>query len=110
MSTYLSIPYMPTISEKYTNFFRGNQDICLAYRGINKLSKFIKVCKDRLPKDLHTNIVYKINCMSCDASYVEQIGRLLKTRIGEHRNHINRNTAQLSVMTEHRIVSSHEFN
>jgi len=83
----------------------------LAYRDMNKLSKFIKIYKDKLPKDSHTNVMYKINCMNCDASYVGQTGRLLKTRIGKHRNHhINRNTAQLSVISEHRIEFSHEFN
>ena len=29
--------------------------------------------------------------------------------MNEHRNHINRNTAQTSVITEHRISLSHDF-
>ncbi|KYN40760.1 hypothetical protein ALC56_04838 [Trachymyrmex septentrionalis] len=44
------------------------------------------------------NIIYKIDCKDCDASYVEQTSRCLKTHISEHRNHINRNT--VIVLTE----------
>jgi len=52
--------------------------------------------------------VYKIKCLYCDASYVEQTRRLLKNRI-EYKNHIRRNTTQISVITEHRLKHSHEF-
>jgi len=45
----------------------------------------------------------------CDASYVGQIRRLLKTRIDEHQSHIQRNTNQSSVITEHRLEFLHDF-
>jgi len=35
--------------------------------------------------------------------------RLLKSRIEEHRNHIRRNTSQISVITEHCLKHSHDF-
>jgi len=38
-----------------------------------------------------------------------QTRRLLKNRIDEHRNLIKRNTTQTSVITEHRLQHSHEF-
>lgn len=38
-----------------------------------------------------------------------QTGRLLKTRIAEHRNHIRRNTTTQSVITEHRLSQNHDF-
>ena len=56
-----------------------------------------------------SNLVYKIDCKDCDASYVEQTSRCLKTHISEHRNHINRNTIQHSVITQHRMDVFHEF-
>lgn len=37
-----------------------------------------------------------------------QTGRLLKTHIAEHKNHINRRTIQYSVITDHRLIN-HEF-
>ena len=63
-----------------------------------------------LPQSSQSNVVYKIDCKDCDASYVGQTSKCLKTRISEHRNHINRNTIQISVITQHRIDLFHEFN
>jgi len=75
---------------------------------MNKLSRLIKAQKDS-PDSSKMNVVYKINCKDCDASYVGQTGRQLKTRISEHKNHINRNTSALSVITKHRLHKNHDF-
>jgi len=96
------------IFNKFRNFFKNNLFIQVTYILLNKLSKFIKVCKDALPHSSHSNVMYKFKCIDCDASYVDQTS--LKSRITEHKNHINRNTYQTSVITEHRISASHEFN
>jgi len=42
---------------------------------MNKLSGFIKVQKDPLPKFSKMNVVYKISCKNCDAFYVGQTCR-----------------------------------
>jgi len=55
---------------------------------MNKLSGLIRVHKDTLPNSSKKNVVYKITCKDCDASYVGQTGRKLNTRITEHHNHI----------------------
>jgi len=65
--------------------------------------------KDQLPTSSRSNVVYRIDCSNCDASYVEQTKRLLKNRISEHRNHIKRNSNRVSVITNHRITFEHEF-
>jgi len=40
---------------------------------------------------------------------VRQTKRTLNTRVVEHRNHIRRDTAQISVIMDHRLQSNHEF-
>jgi len=78
----------------------------LVFSCIDKLNKFIKVQKDILPTLSRPNVVDKINCLNCDASYVGQTKRILSTRIGEH---IRRNFTQSSVITDHRLLFTHEF-
>ena len=107
-ASWFLLPYVPLISEKFktiTNKF----NIKLAFFSLNKLSRFIKVQKDVLPNNLKRNVVYKIMCKDCDASYVGQTGRKLKTRAAEHRNHIRRNTNSHSAITEHRLNYNHDF-
>ncbi|KYN27438.1 hypothetical protein ALC57_03147 [Trachymyrmex cornetzi] len=70
----------------------------------------IKAQKDSLPADCKKNIVYKIDCSDCDASYVGQTCRQLKTRISEHKNDINRNKSNPSVVANHRTLHNHDFN
>ena len=48
-------------------------------------------------------------CKDCDASYVGQTDRQLKTRITEHRNYIRWNTSTRSVITKHKLQITHDF-
>jgi len=47
--------------------------------------------------------------LNCDVSYVGQTKRILGTRVGEQRVHIRRSSTQPSVITDHRLLSKHEF-
>ncbi|EFN69163.1 hypothetical protein EAG_11529, partial [Camponotus floridanus] len=95
--SYFNVPYVKNFSERFRQCVR-DLDVKLSYTGINNLRRFIKVGKDRLDKDSRNNIVYKINCMDCNASYVGQTGRLLKTRLKEHKKNLT------SVIAEHRAL------
>ena len=75
----------------------------------NKMGKYIKVQKDICPHTSKSNVLYKISCNNCDASYVGQTGRQLKIRITEYRNHIRHKTSVRSVITEHKLQCNHDF-
>ena len=95
------------ISDKFKHIMK-NTNITMSYTGMAKLNRFIKVQKDKLTNNQLSNVIYKIPCADCDASYVGQTRRLLSTRLKEHRSHISRNTSQKSVITNHRLMG-HEF-
>jgi len=61
------------------------------------------------PKESNRNVVYKIECKNCNATYVGQTGRKLKTRIQEHRRHINSASDTRSIITDHRLLFNHDF-
>ena len=54
---------------------------------------------------------YAKSIVKIDISYVDQMKRLLKIQrhIKEHRNHINKNTTQRSVVIGHKIEHNHDF-
>jgi hypothetical protein len=105
---WFTVPYVPYISEKFKNVVT-DLNVNLSFYSLNKLNNYIKAQKDILPTQSHKNVVYRISCKNCDATYVGQTLRQLKTRITEHRNHIRRNTTNLSVITEHRLDFNHDF-
>jgi len=104
---WFTIPYVSKISEKFNNVIAGTT-LKLAFHSLNKLSRYIKVHKDSLSNMQKKNVVYKICCKDCNASYVEQTGRLLKTRISEHQNHIQQNTS-ITFIIDHRMHFNHDF-
>ena len=107
-ASFFTIPYIQNFSEKFNNVTRP-LNVRISYQSLNKLNKIIKVHKDPLPDSSQSNIVYKINCLDCDASYVGQSGRQLNTRVKEHKSHIIRNNPNRSVITEHRLNYGHDF-
>ena len=66
---------------------------------MNKMNTFIKTGKDSLLRDHHPGVVYKINCLNCESSYVSQTKRKLKTCIKEHKADIRKSTSEMSVVS-----------
>ncbi|KYQ46783.1 hypothetical protein ALC60_14208 [Trachymyrmex zeteki] len=113
---FFTVPYVKTIFESFSSIsmrFRCK----LAYRGEplsptipNTLKSFIKKGKDQLELLSNQNVVYKISCDDCEASYVGKTKRNLKTRLHEHISDINKKTGSSTVVTDHRVNYNHSFN
>ncbi|KYN13987.1 hypothetical protein ALC57_13817, partial [Trachymyrmex cornetzi] len=102
-------PHVKSISNKITNVI-NKADYLIGFRCINKLNKFIKSQKDKDELVKNNNVIYKINCDNCNASYVGQTKRQLQTRIKEHRNNIRLDQSNHSVITKHIKEYNHTFN
>jgi len=106
--SYFAVPYIPSLTDNMKGFIKDT-DTVLSYFSLNKLNTIIKAHKDVIPKGSHTNVVYKIECGNCDATYVGQTCRKLSTRINEHKKNINKNITNRSAITEHRLNFNHDF-
>ena len=53
------------------------------------LSRYFPV-KNQLPNRLKSNVVYKLNCLDCDASYIGKTCRHVKKRFVEHGAEFNK--------------------
>ena len=74
------IPYVNKISEKFKKIINGTVSK-IAFYSVNKLRSLIRVHKDPLLISAQSNVVYRIACKDCEASYVGQTSRQIKTRI-----------------------------
>jgi len=57
----------------------------------------------------HHGVVYRITCQNCDASYIGQTKRKLRTRTKEHNSDIRKKNGSPSVITEHRLNLNYDF-
>jgi len=105
---FLVIPYVKPISERISSIFYKS-DILVGFHCLNKLNRVIKVQKDSNQPSKSSNVVYKINCKDCDASYVGQTKRQLNTRIKEHINNVRLDPSKHSVVSEHIKNFNHTF-
>ena len=44
--------------------------------------------KDKVEPDKQGDLVYQILCKSCGAAYIGETGRLLKTRLNDHKKDV----------------------
>jgi len=102
------LPYIKDISERVINTIDKSK-YTKGYRILNNLGKFIKAHKDSTKFLTNNNVVYKINCNDCNASYVGQTKTQLSTRIKEHSNNYKSIAAKPSVITQHMLDFSHTF-
>ncbi|KYN22608.1 hypothetical protein ALC57_04991, partial [Trachymyrmex cornetzi] len=105
---YFTIPYVKSISESFlpiSSMFHCK----LAFTIPNTLKGLIRKGKDKLELMSNQNVVYKISCENCEASYVGQTKRRLSTRVNEHKSDIRKNTSSPSVISDHRIKFDHNF-
>jgi len=102
------LPYINNISELIASTI-NKANYITGYRVLNNLREFIKVHKDKNELFSNNNVVYKIHCKDCSASYVGQTKRQLKTRVKEHSNNYKLTPSRHSVITEHILKYSHSF-
>jgi len=107
MNHTLTIPYVSNVNNDIKRIVRNFVDVGFTIQ--KKLDNIIKRGKDRLDNQQVTEVVYKINCNKCDKVYIGQTKRHLGTRIKEHRNNIKNKSGNFSVVTDHRLSLSHNF-
>ncbi|KYN02856.1 hypothetical protein ALC62_06323 [Cyphomyrmex costatus] len=106
--TWFTVPFVRGITEKINRL--NNSHLRVQYFEKYRLvsSSCITMHKNPLPREKKSGVVYKISCKNCNASYVGETCRQLKSRIAEHRNHIRWSTFTRSVITEHRLHEDHK--
>jgi len=106
---FFTIPYIMSVFEKFKKMAKKKHSLNLAFASHNSLSKYIKTRKDQLDPLSRCCVVYKISCHECEASYVGQTKRLLKTRVKEHRTYIKKSSDSPSVLSDHRLELHLDF-
>lgn len=81
----------------------------ISYKCLNRLTGFIKRHEDINPSAVCNHVIYIIDCMDCDASYLGQTKRRLKSRIEEYKKTVNKVAIKHSVITDHILHNNYDF-
>ncbi|EFN70287.1 hypothetical protein EAG_06640, partial [Camponotus floridanus] len=101
---FIAIPYIKGLSELVSKSLK-NIAFDIGYKCFNRLNKFIKVHKENSHNN--NNIIYQIQCKDCDATYVGQTKRQLKTLIKEHKYNFYQSNAKFTVTSKHILDKNH---
>ena len=97
----VTIPYVRGVSEGLRRIL-VKKGIQVHFKPSNKLRDLLVAPKDKISKDDQCNVIYKVSCSDCPASYVGETGRSLGTRMSEH-NHDNSAVKMHASSTGHEI-------
>ena len=87
---FIALPYLGNLSlairTHLQNSINKNLPFCkikVIFKSTTRLSKCFRF-KDKVPFNLHSNVVYKFSCGKCNATYYGETCRHLNIRAGEH--------------------------
>ncbi|BHF57186.1 hypothetical protein SprV_0100012900 [Sparganum proliferum] len=102
-----ALPYIDGVSEAVSRLLRP-LGIGIAHRPDSTIRHLVMRPKAPLPRGETTNVIYRVQCNSCEANYVGETGKRLQTRVNEHMRAVRR-MDPLSLVAEHCADSGHTF-
>lgn len=86
---WISVPYIKNISESAARILKKG-GVSVAHKPSNTLRMNLMRVKDKRDVSDNAGVVYSIPCQDCDKKYVGETGRLLGTRIAEHKKDVEK--------------------
>ncbi|BHF84677.1 hypothetical protein SprV_0902782800 [Sparganum proliferum] len=102
-----ALPYIDGVSEAVSRLLRPLA-VGVAHRPESAIRNLVMRPKTPLPRGETTNVIYRIQCSSCEINYIGGAGKRLQTRVGEHMRAVRR-TDTLSLVAEPCTNSGHTF-
>ena len=103
------LPYIKGTTEKIQRVLRNHQ-IKTAVKPVSTLRQILSKPKDPIPREKKTGVIYQIPCKECNAVYIGETKRALKTRQKEHMDSVRRDKAERSALAEHTSLTGHDVN
>ncbi|BHF62568.1 hypothetical protein SprV_0200555000 [Sparganum proliferum] len=108
LTIWHSLPYIKGVSEA-TERTAAELGVGIAHRPKATMRNRVMKIKDRLKPEEQTGVVYRIPCQNCPFNHTGRTGRMLGSRIHEHKLAVRRGDA-LAQVAAHTYEMGHEFN
>ena len=96
----ITIPYIRGVSEAVKRALEPAK-VRVVFQPNTTLRRLLVKVKDHTPEEKKANVVYSIPCTTCPAEYIGQTGRLLETRLSEHKAAVKHAKCDVSAVADH---------
>jgi len=103
-----TIPYVKGTTERIKRVLES-YNIKTAIKPLTTLRQLLSKPKDEVPLEKKTGVVYEIPCGNCEAVYIGETGRALKTRQKEHMANVRLGKTDSSAISEHANTNNHDI-
>ena len=83
------VQYRGTMTDKFVKTLYAVQAPVVPVITLRKIRTFASTLKAKIPDEIASRVIYQITCPSCQACYVGQTDRHVRTRFGEHKTRKN---------------------
>lgn len=110
---YRTATYIPDLSESVKKIFADQMDHTqISFRSGKTIKECFTKLKDRTPKELRSDLIYKIACKgndkeTCSSIYIGTTGQYLKNRISNHRCDLKGNNSNRTALSTHCALLNH---
>lgn len=109
-SKFISIPYIPDLSENINKILRKYK-FKAAYKINNNIKQSIfSKLKFKVEKQKKINTIYKIDCADCNSCYIGTSEQYLDKRITQHKSNVRLKKKDSTALCDHAINANHNFN
>ena len=112
-TTFKSLTYTPHLSEKLQRLFQSyNPNLKIGFKPHCIINTILNRTNSATHNDDRHSVIYKIDCLDCEGTYIGQTGRKLKDRILEHTNDVRkkRTSKNQTAVVTHFQNTGHTFN
>jgi uncharacterized protein (UPF0335 family) len=105
---HVNLPYTQGTSEQLRRILRKHK-IRSTFYSTDTLRQKLSHPKDPIEMDNKNNIIYKIPCKDCNATYIGESKRCLGTRTKEHQAAVRKGNVDKNEIAEHCWQQDHHF-
>lgn len=111
VSKFRSLAYFNGCSEQLAKTIKiYDPSIGIGFKSYNTLySLFFSKLKQKVPKLLCSELIYKIDCGDCELSYVGHTKSYLKIRLGGHKSDVRAGNVDKCATAQHAIDEEHSL-
>lgn len=107
--SYGVLPYYNDLTDRLVKVFH-QENIKVAKKSTKSVGSLFSNLKDKTPKGLRSNVVYKLTCSTCSDVYVGQTSQWLKSRIALHKSDVKKGVDRCALVGHIKGNPNHRIN